>query len=56
MINFFFSFCYCSTVSLDCKILECTTHTKYLGFTFSMNVQDNDDMLRQLRRLYIYTG
>ena len=44
---------YCPTVSLDCDILEYTAHTKYLGFTFSMNVQDDDDMLRQMRTLYI---
>ena len=44
---------YCPTVSLDCDILEYTAYTKYLGFTFSMNVQDDDDMLRQMRTLYI---
>ena len=44
---------YCLTVSLDCDILEYTAYTKYLGFTFSMNVQDDDDMLRQMRTLYI---
>ena len=44
---------YCPTVSLDCDILEYTAHTKYLGFTFSMNAQDDDDMLRQMRTLYI---
>ena len=44
---------YCPTVSLDCDILEYTAYTKYLGFTFSMNVQDVDDMLRQMRTLYI---
>ena len=42
---------YCPTVSLDCDILEYTAYTKYLGFTFSMNVQDDDDMLRQMRTL-----
>ena len=44
---------YCPTVSLDCDILEYTAYTKYLGFTFSMDVQDDDDMLRQMRTLYI---
>ena len=44
---------YCPTVSLDCDILEYTAYTKYLGFIFSMNVQDDDDMLRQMRTLYI---
>ena len=38
---------YCPTVSLDCDILEDTAHTKYLGFTFIMKVQDDDDMLIQ---------
>ena len=31
--------------------LEHTAHTKYLGFTFSMTVQEDDDMSRQ-RRTY----
>ena len=44
---------YCPTVSLDCDILDYTGHTKYLGFTFNMNVQDDDDMLRHMRTLYI---
>ena len=44
---------YCPTVSLDCDILKCTVHTKYLGFTFNMNVQYDDDMLRQVRTLII---
>ena len=45
---------YCPTVSLGCDILECTaSYRKYLGFTFSMNVQDDDDMLRQMSTLYI---
>ena len=44
---------YCPTVSLDCDVLEDTAYTKYLGFTFSMNVQDDDDMLREMRTLYI---
>ena len=38
---------YCPTVNLNCDVLEYTAHTKYLGFTFSMNVQDDDDMLLQ---------
>ena len=44
---------YCPTVSEDCDTLEYTAYTKYLGFTFSMNVQDDDDMLKQMRTLYI---
>ena len=44
---------YCSIVSLDCDILEYTAYTKYLGFTFSMNVQDDNDIPRRMRTLYI---
>ena len=44
---------YCPNVSLDCDILEYSAYTKCLGFTFSMNVQGDDDMLRQMRKLYI---
>ena len=44
---------YCPTVNVDYDILEYTAYTKYLGFTFSVNVQDDDDMLRQMRTLYI---
>ena len=44
---------YYSTVSLDCDILEYTAYTKCLGITFNMNVQDDDDMLRQMRTVYI---
>ena len=36
---------YCSTVSLEGGILEYTAHTKYLGFTFSMNFQCDDGMV-----------
>ena len=39
---------YCPTVSLDCDMLEYSAHTKYSGFTFSMNVQDDDDRIRQM--------
>ena len=44
---------YCPTVSLVCDILEYTAYTKYLGFTFSMNVQNDADMLIQMRTLCI---
>ena len=44
---------YCPTISLDCDILVYSAYTKYLGFTFSMNVQEDDDMLRLMRTLYI---
>ena len=42
---------YCPTVRLDCDILEYISCTKYLGFTFNMNSQDDNDMLRQIRTL-----
>ena len=44
---------YCPNVKLDCDTLEYISCTKYLGFTFNMNSQDDDDMLRQMRTLYI---
>ena len=45
---------YCPNVRLDSKILEYISCTKYLGFTFNMNSQDDNDMLRQMRIIYIY--
>ena len=44
---------YCPNVKLDCDALEYISCTKYLGFTFNMNSQDEDDMLRQMRTVYI---
>ena len=44
---------YCPNVRLDRNILEYIPCTKNLGFTFNMNSQDDDDMLRQMRTLYI---
>ena len=44
---------YCPNVRLDRNILDYISCTKYLGFTFNMNSQDDDDMLRQMRTLYI---
>ena len=40
-------------IRLDCDGLDYISCTKYLGFTFNMNSEDDDDMLRQLRTLYI---
>ena len=37
---------YCPNVRLDCDILKYVFCIKYLGFTFTMNSQDDDDMLR----------
>ena len=42
------SMLYCPNVRLYSNILEYVTCTKYLGFTFNMNSQDNDDMLRHI--------
>ena len=44
---------YCLNVTQDCDDLDYILYTKYLGFTFDMNSQDDDDMLRQMRTLYI---
>ena len=43
----------CPSVKLDSKILEYISQTKYLGFMFNTNAQDDEDMLRQMRILYI---
>ena len=42
---------YYHSVRLDCNILEYISCSKYLGFTFNMNGQNDDDMLRQMRTL-----
>ena len=44
---------YCPNVRVDRNILEYISCTKYLDFTFNINSQDDDDMLRQMRTLYI---
>ena len=43
----------CPSVSLDSTILEDINQTKCLGFMFNTNAQDDEDMLRQMRTLYI---
>ena len=43
----------CPSVRLDSNILEYISQTKYLGFMFNTNAQDDEDMLRQMRTLYI---
>ena len=43
----------CPSVRLDSNILEYSSQTKYLGFMFNTNAQDDEDMLRQMRTLYI---
>ena len=47
---------YCPNVRLDCDIFECISCTEYLGFTFNINSQNDNDMLRQMRTLYIISN
>ena len=46
---------FCPNVTLDRSnnVLEYIGRTKYLGFMFNSNGQDDEDMLRQMRNLYI---
>ena len=44
---------FCPNVTLDNIFLEYIGRTKYLGFMFNSNGQDDEDMLRQMRNLYI---
>ena len=44
---------HCSNVRLDCNYLEYISRTKYLAFIFTMNSQDDYDMLGQNATLYI---
>ena len=43
----------CPSVGLDSNILEYISQTKYLGFMFNTNAQDDENMLRQMRTLSI---
>ena len=43
----------CPNVTLDNNALEYIDRTKYLGFMFNSNGQDDKDMLRQMRNLHI---
>ena len=43
----------CPSVRLDSNTLEYISQTKYLGFMFNTNAQDDEDMLRRMRTLYI---
>ena len=43
----------CPSVRLDSNILGYISQTKYLGFMFNTNAQDDENMLRQMRTLYI---
>ena len=44
---------FCPNVTLDNNVLEYIGRTKYLGFRFNSNGQDDEDMLRQMRNLYV---
>ena len=44
---------FCPNVTLDNNVLEYIGRTKYLGFMFNSNGQDDEDMPRQMRNLYI---
>ena len=44
---------FCSNVKLDNNVLEYIGRTRYLDFMFNSNGQDDEDMLRQMRNLYI---
>ena len=45
---------YCPNyVTLDNNVLEYISQTKYLGSMFNLNVQDDKDMLRQMRNVFI---
>ena len=45
----------CPNVTLDNNVLEYIGRTKYLGFMSNSNGQDDEDMLRQMRNLYIHS-
>ena len=42
----------CPTVYMNTKILNYTDNIKYLGFTFSSDKKDDNDMLREMRVFY----
>ena len=44
---------FCPNVTLDNNVLEYIGRTKYLSFMFNSNGQYEEDMLRQMRNLYI---
>ena len=43
----------CPSVRLDSNILGYISQTKYLGFMYNTNAQDDEDMLRPMRTLLI---
>ena len=42
----------CSLLYMDSQVLKYADNVKYLGFTFSSDQKDDNDILRQLRMLY----
>ena len=42
----------CPLLYMDCQVLKYADNVKYLGFTFSSDQKDDNDILRQLRMLY----
>ena len=44
---------FCHNVTLDNNVLEYIGRTKYLGFMLNSNGQDDEDMQRKVRNLYI---
>ena len=42
----------CPTFYMNSEMLDYTDNIKYLGFTFSSDIKDDNDMLRQMRVFY----
>ena len=42
----------CPTLYMNTKMLDYTDNIKYLGFTFSSDKKDDNDMLRQMKVFY----
>ena len=42
----------CPTFYMNTEMLDYTDNIKYLGFTFSSDKKDDNDMLRQMRVFY----
>ena len=41
--------------TIQCNAVQYNTkHVQYLGFMFKSNGQDDEDMLRQMRNLYLF--
>ena len=42
----------CPLLYMDSQVQKCADNVKYLSFTFSSDQKDDNDILRQLRKLY----